>query len=109
MRVTLYDAISSLPFAICYPPLFRQFPFIFSTKTITYVPVGRIVCFPRKMPSTEYIRAAVYTRLKTAFNIERDSALIVIARLEVRNASDKTYLILFPLNRAAAICSETLA
>ena len=38
---------------------------------------------------------ALYTRLKTAFNIERDSALIVIARIEVRNASDKTYLILF--------------
>ena len=48
------------------------------------------------MPSAEYIRGgALYTRLKTAFNIERDSALIVIARIEVRNASDKTYLILF--------------
>ena len=57
--------------------------------------VGRIVCFPGKMPSTGYIRGALYTRLKTAFNIERDSALIVIARIEVRNASDKTYLILF--------------
>ena len=53
------------------------------------------MCFPGKMPSTEYIRGALYTRLKTAFNIERDSALIVIARIEVRNASDKTYLILF--------------
>ena len=53
------------------------------------------MCFRGKMPSTEYIRGALNTRLKTAFNIERDSALIVIARIEVRNASDKTYLILF--------------
>ena len=60
-----------------------------------HLPVGCIVCFCGKMPSTEYIRGALYTRLKTAFNIERDSALIVIARIEVRNASDKTYLILF--------------